>query len=84
LLICDGAGHWRYGEGTLALSDVAMQVADVEKQERFAPLSARGASLTMANGVICADALLREPKSDRQIVQVAMTHDLASVKGMPI
>jgi hypothetical protein len=36
LLICDGAGHWRYGEGTLALSDVAMQVADVEKQERFA------------------------------------------------
>jgi hypothetical protein len=38
----------------------------------------------MANGVICADALLREPKSDRQIVQVAITHDLASVKGMPI
>jgi hypothetical protein len=29
----------------------------------------------MANGVICADALLREPKSDRQIVQVAITHD---------
>lgn len=81
LLIRDGAGHWRYGEGTLALSDVAMQVADVEKQERFAPLSARGASLTMANGVIRADALLREPKSDRQIVQVAITHDLAGVKG---
>ncbi|WDF73856.1 intermembrane phospholipid transport protein YdbH family protein [Novosphingobium sp. KACC 22771] len=81
LLIQNGAGQWRYADGTLALSDVAVQVSDAVKPDRFAPLVAHNASLTMKNGVIRADALLREPKGDRQIVQVAITHDLAGAKG---
>lgn len=81
MLIRDGAGHWTYAGGTLALSDVAMQVSDVEKLARFAPLAARGASLTMTNGMIRAEAILREPKSDRQVVQVSIAHELAGAKG---
>ncbi|NOW46594.1 hypothetical protein FHW96_002754 [Novosphingobium sp. SG751A] len=84
MLIKDGAGQWRYAGGALVLSDVAMQVSDVEPsptKARFAPLSAHGASLTMKDGMIRADAVLREPKSDRQIVQVAITHELAGAKG---
>ncbi|WCT79009.1 intermembrane phospholipid transport protein YdbH family protein [Novosphingobium humi] len=81
MLIRNGAGQWRYADGALALADVALEVSDVETPARFAPLSAHGAGLTMKDGVIRADAVLREPKSDRQIVQVAITHDLAGAKG---
>ncbi len=79
--IAQGNGHWRFADGVLALSDVGLTVSDREKVARFAPLVARGAGLTLAGGVVRADAVLREPLSDRQVVRLGITHDLASVKG---
>lgn len=79
--IRQGAGRWRFADGVLALSDVALGVADRERVQRFAPLVARGGTLTLAGGVVRADAVLREPASDRQVVRLGIVHDLASVKG---
>lgn len=79
--IREGAGQWRYANGALALSDLALRVEDREKLARFGPLVARGGSLTLAGGVVRAQALLREPVSDRGIVALSIAHDLASARG---
>jgi len=74
-------GAWAYTGGALRLTDIALRVKDREQVPRFAELAARNASLTLYQGVITADATLREPISDRAIVRLAIGHDLASAKG---
>jgi len=48
---------------------------------RFAPLVANGASLTLLDNRIVADAVLAHPASGRSVAQVAITHDLGTAAG---
>lgn len=74
-------GRWRYAGGILTLSDGAFRLEDREQVDRFNPMIAREASLSLKNNVIDAQALLREPVSDRQVVLATIRHDLSRGSG---
>ena len=75
------AGTWRYADGVLALRRGAFRLEDREAIDRFQPMIAREANLTLKNNVIDAQALLREPTSDRAVVQATIHHDLSTGQG---
>jgi hypothetical protein len=75
------AGTWRYAGGVLSLGQGAFRLEDREAIDRFQPLVARDARLTLKNNVIDAEALLREPSSDREVVLATIRHDLSTAKG---
>ena len=77
----DTSGTWRYRDGVLTLGDAAFRLEDREQVDRFQPLIARGASLRLADKFIVAEALLREPASEREVTRVDIRHDLATGRG---
>jgi hypothetical protein len=79
--LLDATGTWRYGDGRLTLTDGAFRLEDRAVDDRFQPLVARGATLALAGNRITAEAILREPQSDREIVRTQIRHDLASGVG---
>jgi hypothetical protein len=76
-----GTGQWRYAKGALMIEKAAFALADRDAPERFKPMVAREASLSFANGKIDAEALLREPNSDRAVVLAQIHHDLSAATG---
>lgn len=74
-------GSWDYTGGTLTLSDSAFTASDRSVTQRFKPLLARGASLTLADSIVLANAQLREPASGREVVRVAIRHNLSDARG---
>lgn len=79
--VFDGAGNWRFDGGDLAISGASLTVKDREKQARFEPLVARDAALQLHSTTFTAQALLREPASDRVIVDTRIEHDLDTMLG---
>lgn len=77
----EAAGHWRYAGGRLTIADAAFRLTDRQADARFQPLVAEGATLTLADNRIAADAVLREPESRRAIVRTAIRHDLSTGRG---
>lgn len=75
------SGQWDYTGGILSLTQGAFTVSDRSEQERFHPLKVRGAALTLSDSIINAEAVLREPSSDREIVRVDILHNLSDVTG---
>jgi hypothetical protein len=76
-------GRWAYADGVLRLDGADFRVSDrpAEGEPRFNPLTARGATMTLADNLIRAEARLRHPESDRVVADVAITHDLDSARG---
>ena len=79
--ILGAEGDWRYANGALSISGASFRLEDRELDDRFRPLLARDAVLTLQDNQIAAEATLREPASDREIVQATIAHDLASARG---
>jgi hypothetical protein len=79
--LLDASGSWRYAGGRLTLTGGAFRLEDRQVDDRFQPLVAREATLALADNRIVADASLREPGSDREVVVAAIRHDLASGRG---
>ena len=77
----DGVGQWRYANGALAIDKAAFALTDRNSPARFERMIARDATLGFAKGVITAEALLREPKSDRAVVLAQVLHDLSAATG---
>lgn len=75
------AGDWRYGDGVLTLSGVRFAAADRFAPARFKTLAGENGVLTLKDNRIAAEALLREPDSRREVVRVAVRHDLATARG---
>lgn len=75
------SGDWRFADGRLDLTGASLRVEDRELDDRFQPLIAEGASLTLSDNVITASALLREPKSGRAVAGVDILHRLSSGQG---
>jgi hypothetical protein len=75
------SGEWRYADGRLTLSDGSFRLEDRRDPDRFEPLTASGATLTLADNVITAQALLREPSTERAVTTAALRHDLATGRG---
>lgn len=79
--VYDAVGNWRFAGGDLAISGANLWVKDREKLARFYPLVARDAALQLHSTTFTAQALLREPKSDRVIVDTRIEHDLDTLLG---
>ena len=79
--VLDGTGAWRFADGRLSLSDVAFRLEDRRADDRFHPLVSQGASLLLANNHITAQAAMREPQSQREVVRADIAHDLGSGVG---
>ena len=79
--VLGASGAWRYADGRLSLSDGSFRLADRTEPRRFEPLVSRGASLSLEDNVIVAEALLREPTTERAVTTVTLRHDLASGRG---
>ena len=77
----DSSGNWRYAGGTLTLTDGAFRLVDRSADARFEPLVARGGTLRLRDNVINADALLRNPATDRVVTEVDLVHNLAQGRG---
>ncbi|MBU7580630.1 MAG: YdbH domain-containing protein [Porphyrobacter sp.] len=77
------AGRWSFADSQLALSGTRFTLSDrpTGGEARFSPLVAEGASLTLADNRITADARLAHPESGRSIARVAITHSLDSGNG---
>ena len=75
------SGNWRYSEGALTVDGAALTLVDRERVARFNPMIARDATLRLAENVIAARAILREPGSDRAVVRADIVHDLAKSSG---
>ncbi len=77
----DAGGNWRFANNRLSITGGAFRLEDRELDDRFQALIAREATLTLEGNRIVADALLREAKSDRELVRTAIRHDLGSGTG---
>ncbi|TCM21563.1 dicarboxylate transport [Novosphingobium sp. PhB165] len=75
------AGRWRYANDVLAIDGQSFTLVDRQQVPRFKLLIARDASLRLENGVVTAQALLREPTSDRGVVRADIVHDLNATTG---
>ncbi|PKB24969.1 dicarboxylate transport [Novosphingobium kunmingense] len=79
--VFDAGGRWRWVGKDMALSGVSLRLEDRLADARFRPLVARDASLTLKSTTFTADAVLREPRSDRHVVTAHIVHDLDSERG---
>jgi len=75
------SGEWTYAGGRLSLTDGAFALEDRQEVDRFRPLVAQGATLSLENNLITASAALREPGSGVLVTNVDLTHDLANASG---
>lgn len=75
------SGLWDYTDGILSLSEGAFTATDRSEKQRFKALLARGSTLTLTDNIILANTTLREPASDREVVRVAIRHDLGNSVG---
>ena len=79
--IVGAAGQWHWQDGALRLEETGFQLKDRAGEARFNPLVARGASLELRQGVIRAEAALREPTSNREVARLTLAHDLSNSQG---
>jgi len=75
------SGQWRYADGVLVIGEGAFRLQDRAQVDRFEPLTATGAELSLKNNVIFANAVLREPETLREVMTVALRHDLGAARG---
>lgn len=79
--IVNAAGNWDYTEGRLTLADGTFRLLDRAEPDRFEPLVARDARLTLADNIVTALADLRNPASDRIVTTADIRHDLSTGAG---
>uniref|UniRef100_UPI0035B1475B intermembrane phospholipid transport protein YdbH family protein n=1 Tax=Novosphingobium sp. TaxID=1874826 RepID=UPI0035B1475B len=80
----DGSGQWRFADSDLAVSEAAFRLEDRAVDDRFRPLIAHGAEMHLHGSDFTATAMLREPRSDREVVKADIAHDMDDGKGHAI
>ncbi|WP_299307500.1 YdbH domain-containing protein [uncultured Croceicoccus sp.] len=79
--IGEAGGEWSYRDGALRIEDGAFVLTDRQDDARFEPMIARGATLVLADNIISAEALFREPRTGIAIVDADIRHDLTDGQG---
>lgn len=81
--VLNAAGNWRFANKRFDVTGGSLTVKDrmPEGQARFYPLLARDATLSLVSTTFTADAVLREPKSDRVVAEAKIVHDLDLASG---
>ncbi len=79
--IVNGQGKWHFVSGKLNLSESSFRLLDRQQVDLFEPLIARDAVLEMVGAKVTAQAMLRDPKFDRAVVEASIVHNLDSASG---
>ena len=79
--ILQASGDWAYRGGVLSIGEGAFVLEDRAELARFEPLVARKATLSLADNVINAQAVMRTPVSDAVVTGVDIRHNLISASG---
>ncbi|MEP3760164.1 MAG: YdbH domain-containing protein, partial [Marinomonas sp.] len=79
--ITEAAGEWGFADGILALNGATFNLFDREEVDRFEPLMARDATLTLEGNQLAANALIRHPATDTAIAGVDISHHLSRGTG---
>uniref|UniRef100_UPI0035B4D661 intermembrane phospholipid transport protein YdbH family protein n=1 Tax=Novosphingobium sp. TaxID=1874826 RepID=UPI0035B4D661 len=82
--VLDGTGQWRFADSDLWVSGAAFRLEDRSVDDRFRPLISHDAELHLHGSDFTAEAMLREPRSDREVVKADITHDMDDGKGHAI
>lgn len=81
LNILQAGGDWRFANGALELTGVRFRLEDREPTDRFNPLVADGAVLTLADNVIRSRFTLVHPASQVQVAGITLLHELSGATG---
>lgn len=81
LLLTRGSGSWSFVDSVLDLTGDEWLLRDRQVPARFQPLVSRDMRLTLADSRIAVTGTLDEPQTLREVVRVAIAHDLPSVTG---
>ena len=81
MTLVNTSGEWAYDDGRLTIDNAAFRLIDRAPDDRFKPLVARDASLTLVDNIINAEAALRNPQTDRVVTLVDIRHDLSTGGG---
>jgi hypothetical protein len=81
LLLTRGSGSWSFADSVLGVSGDEWLLRDRQVPARFQPLVSTDMQLTLADGRIAVTGTLDEPQTARDVLRVAILHDLASVTG---
>jgi hypothetical protein len=79
--VTNAAGQWRYAGQKLLLTDVDFDVTDRNETPRFEKLAGKGATLTLFDNQIDANAGLYTGKDGQEVVRVTVRHDLGDASG---
>lgn len=79
--VAGAAGQWDYTRGKFSIADAGFTLTDRAAPDRFEPLIARGATLTLVDNRIDAFAELRHPGTDRVVTAATIRHNLATATG---
>ncbi|MFC3101124.1 intermembrane phospholipid transport protein YdbH family protein [Altererythrobacter lauratis] len=77
----DASGEWRYDAGVLSLVGAAFRLEDRQEIDRFHPLVAQGARLTLADNTITSAFTLRHPATGTAVTEVTLLHRLDNATG---
>ncbi|MFN3818080.1 YdbH domain-containing protein, partial [Blastomonas sp.] len=81
LLLTRGSGSWSFVDSVLGVSGDEWLLRDRQVPARFQPLVSTDMRLTLADNRIAVTGTLDEPQTARDVVRVAIAHDLSSVTG---
>lgn len=77
----NAAGRWDYTAGRVTISEASFGLFDRNEPDRFAPLAAREARLTLIDNIVDARAELRHPGTDRIVTIADIRHNLGTGAG---
>ncbi|MDM7955553.1 YdbH domain-containing protein [Blastomonas sp.] len=81
LLLTRGSGSWSFTDSVLAVTGDEWLLRDRQVPARFQPLVSTDMRLTLADNRIAVTGTLDEPQTARDVLRVAIAHDLSSVTG---
>ncbi len=79
--IMQAGGDWHFADGALELTGVSFQLEDRQPTDRFNPLVAQGAVLTLTDNTIRSRFDLSHPASGIRVAGISLLHDLSGATG---
>ncbi len=79
--IANATGRWDYTRGRMSIAGANFTLTDRAESDRFEPLVAREATVTLFDNIVTAFAELRHPASDRVVTTATIRHNLATATG---
>lgn len=81
LLLTRGSGRWSFADSVLGIAGDEWLLRDRQVPARFQPLVSTDMRLTLADNQIAVTGTLDEPQTARDVLRVAIAHDLSSTTG---